>query len=158
MPLRGEVGSCRPQDPPVKNRFLKYITRHSGFFCEREWKRLLAGSSKLMETLHNEKVFYEKITESKLPVLMQFWASWCKPCQIMTPVIEDIQNEYGKKMTVYRVDVDKCRDVITRFGVLSVPTIILFVDGEPALRILGFQTKHDLCRQMDDRLKAISGI
>lgn len=110
-----------------------------------------------MDTIETEKQFEEKVMKETTPVLVQFWAHWCKPCQLMSPVIEDVQREYGDRLKVCRVDVDRTRGIVTRFGVITVPTLILFMDGEPALRILGFQTKRDLSRQVGDRLEMAPG-
>ena len=74
---------------------------------------------------------FNEIIKSEKPTLVDFWAPWCGPCRIMTPIIEETKTEIGDKATVLKVNVDDNRDVSVKYGIRSIPTIILFKNGEP---------------------------
>lgn len=88
--------------------------------------------------------FKEKVEGSKKPVLVDFYAAWCGPCQIMAPVVEELAKEIGDKAEIYKVDVDKEGDLANQFQVMSIPTIIIFKDGKPAEQLMGVQSKEKL--------------
>lgn len=74
--------------------------------------------------------------------LIDFWAGWCMPCKMLVPVIEDISEEYGDSITVGKVDIDAEGDIATEFGIMSIPTVILFKDGKEVQRFVGVQPKE----------------
>ncbi|MDR1298709.1 MAG: thioredoxin [Oscillospiraceae bacterium] len=75
-------------------------------------------------------------------VLVDFWADWCRPCRMVAPIIEELSGEYGGKVGFAGVDVDACGDVAARYGVMSIPTVILFINGAEVKRIVGAQPKN----------------
>ena len=81
--------------------------------------------------------FDEVISTSAKPVLVDFWATWCGPCRALGPVIERISDELGDKLDVYKCDVDENGDLAQRYGIMSIPTMILFKGGEPAHTMVG---------------------
>jgi len=83
------------------------------------------------------------------PVLVDFWAAWCAPCKMLRPVVEDLAAEYGERVTVVELDVDANPIIASRFSVLSIPTLILFRNGKPAQRIVGYQPRANLKQRID---------
>ena len=88
--------------------------------------------------------FDEEINRASTPILVDFWAEWCGPCKMIAPVLEEIASEQEGKLTVAKLNVDDAPDVARRFGVMSIPTMILFNDGEPATRLVGAKPKAAL--------------
>ena len=86
--------------------------------------------------------FVQKVLESEGLVLVDFSATWCGPCRMLAPVLEEIATEKAGSLTVYKVDIDQSRDVAMQFGVTSVPTMILFQDGKPVRQTVGAQPKQ----------------
>ena len=87
----------------------------------------------------------EVIEASKAkPVLVDFFATWCGPCQMQAPIIEELAKEIADKAIVGSLDVDQAREIAMQYGVMSIPTLIIFRNGEPAERFVGVQQKDDL--------------
>ena len=93
--------------------------------------------------LYNDN-FDAEIHASELPALVDFWATWCGPCRMIAPIVEEIADELDDKLNVYKVDVDEAEEVAMQFSVMSIPTLILFQNGEEKERVVGFRTKEDL--------------
>jgi thioredoxin 1 len=98
--------------------------------------------------------FKSQVLDSKTPVLVDFYADWCGPCRMLAPVIEQLNDEYDGIITVAKLDVDSAPDSAAAFGVMSIPTVILFVDGKPAIRLMGYQPKAALKNRIDSALNA----
>lgn len=81
--------------------------------------------------------FKETVLESDLPVLVDFWAAWCMPCKKVTPVVEAITSEYAGKLKTFKLDVDSNPQSPVQFGVMGIPTLLLFKDGQAVERITG---------------------
>jgi thioredoxin 1 len=82
--------------------------------------------------------------EGQGTVLVDFWAPWCGPCKMIAPVLEDLDKEIGDKVKIAKVNVDDNPESASRFGVMSIPTLIVFKDGQPVDKIVGFQPKEAL--------------
>ncbi|MDD6723169.1 MAG: thioredoxin, partial [Bacteroidales bacterium] len=80
---------------------------------------------------------FEKLINESKPTLVDFFATWCVPCKMQSPIIEEVKNEIGDKANVVKVDIDKNRALATQYNVQSIPTLILFVKGEPVWRAVG---------------------
>ena len=93
--------------------------------------------------LYNDN-FDAQIHASELPALVDFWATWCGPCRMIAPVVEEISDELDGKLNVFKVDVDEAEDIAMQFGIMSIPTLIIFKDGEEKERIVGYRSKEDL--------------
>lgn len=96
--------------------------------------------------------FREKVTEAKGTVLVDFFATWCGPCKMIAPAVEQIAEEYEGKATVYKLDVDEVQDIGMEYKVMSIPTLIFFKDGQEAERIRGALSKAELKEAMDRNL------
>ena len=92
------------------------------------------------------------IASQPLPVLADFWADWCGPCKMMAPVLQDLAHEWKGRITVIKVDTDKKPQLASRFGINSIPTLILFKSGREAHRITGAMPLAALKRELDSRL------
>lgn len=99
----------------------------------------------------NDENFEQKI--AKGVVLVDFFATWCGPCKMLSPTIEEIADESNGDYTVYKVDIDECEDTVLDYGIMSVPTLIIFKDGQEDTRIIGVQPKAVLL----DALKEVIG-
>ena len=97
--------------------------------------------------------FEEMVLKSKTPVLVDFWATWCHPCQMIAPVLDELAGEYGDRLIVARVDVDQNPRTASKYGVMSIPTLLLFKDGEPFLHMVGFKPKAELKQNIDNALE-----
>lgn len=86
--------------------------------------------------------FEEKVLKSSVPVLVDFWASWCGPCKLAEPVLEEIAKEYGEKLVVAKLNVDENQNTPSKYGVMSIPTVVLFKEGKEVGRQVGFSGKN----------------
>ena len=84
------------------------------------------------------------ISQSDKPLLVDFWATWCGPCRMLSPVVEEVSREHENELTVGKVNVDDCPELAQKFGVMSIPTLILFKDGQPVDKRIGYMPKNEL--------------
>lgn len=88
--------------------------------------------------------FQDEVLGAKIPVLVDFWASWCGPCRMVAPVLEEMARDYADKLKVVKVNVDENPDTSSRYSVMSIPTMIIFKEGAPVETIIGFRKKEEL--------------
>ena len=88
--------------------------------------------------------FIPKVLKSSIPVLVDFWAEWCAPCLIVAPVIEEIAKEYKGKIMVCKVNVDEASNIASKYGIMSIPTLAIFKNGELADKVVGVASKTQL--------------
>ena len=91
-----------------------------------------------------DSTFDETISGANTPVLVDFWAEWCGPCRRVAPIVEEIANEYAGKLTVAKVDIDANQDVTVKHGIQSIPTLMIFKDGQLQDKIIGALPKEKL--------------
>jgi thioredoxin 1 len=103
--------------------------------------------SEKIETLTDAN-FDENVKASDVPVLVDFWAEWCGPCKMIAPVLEEIAEEHAGKVRIAKLNIDDNLDVTRRFDVMSIPTLILFKDGEPKARLIGAKPKGALLEEI----------
>lgn len=93
--------------------------------------------------------FQSEVAGSELPVLVDFWADWCAPCRMLAPIVEELAEEYEGRLKVARLDVDANPDLASQFGVMSIPTLLIFKEGAPVERLVGYRPKEQLKRAID---------
>ena len=96
-----------------------------------------------------EKTFADDVLNSPTPVLVDFWAEWCGPCRAIAPILEDISDEYSEKIKVVKVNTDENIKITLRYEIRSIPTLILFIDGEPTWRMIGAKSKSALLKDLE---------
>jgi thioredoxin 1 len=94
------------------------------------------------------ETFEQEVLSSDTPVLVDFWAEWCQPCHMVAPVLDKIVDERQGQLKLVKVNIDEQPAIAQRYGIASIPTMILFKDGEPAAAALGAQPKGALERQL----------
>ncbi|NIS81191.1 MAG: thioredoxin [Anaerolineales bacterium] len=97
----------------------------------------------------NDENFEVEVLQSELPVLVDFGAEWCHPCKQLDPIVEELASEWEGKVKVVKLDIDSNVDSTMRFGVMGVPTLILFIDGEPVERLMGFVPKKRILDKLE---------
>lgn len=95
---------------------------------------------------------FEKLINESKPTLVDFFATWCVPCKMQSPIIEEVKNEIGDKANVVKVDIDKNRALATQYNVQSIPTLMLFVNGEPVWRAVGLQQRDALVKKLYEHI------
>ena len=95
-----------------------------------------------------DETFSEQVLKSSLPILVDFWAIWCGPCRMVAPIVDELARENEGKLKVMKLDVDENQNTSMAYGVMSIPTLILFKDGKPVERIVGFRPKGDLAKKI----------
>ena len=96
--------------------------------------------------------FDSVLATKNMPVMVDFWATWCGPCRMVSPVIEQVAEEYEGRAIVGKVDVDECGDLAMRYGVMSIPTVMVFVNGQPVAKQIGAAPKTTYAAMLDQAL------
>ncbi len=99
-----------------------------------------------------DATFDEHVASSDVPVLVDFWAEWCGPCKQIAPILEEIAEEQAGKLTIAKLNIDENLDVTRRFEVMSIPTLLLFKDGEVVARLVGAKPKGALLQEITANL------
>jgi len=93
--------------------------------------------------------FQADVLDETLPVLLDFTATWCGPCKMLAPVMEELAEEWEGKVQVYKIDVDQSQDLAMKYQVMSVPTVMIFADGEEKERLVGFRPKKRIIKKVE---------
>jgi len=106
-----------------------------------------------MSPIHlTDESFKKEVLDSDLPALVDFWAPWCGPCRIVSPIIDELARDYHKKMKVCKLNVDESPRVATQYGVMSIPTLIFFKNGRIIEQVVGALNKVELKRKIEENL------
>ena len=96
--------------------------------------------------------FEQIVIKSEKPVLLDFWATWCRPCQMVAPIVDQLADEYSGRVSFVKMDVDQNPKTPSRYNVMSIPTILIFKKGKPVSHIVGLRPKEELKRMLDSAL------
>jgi thioredoxin 1 len=100
----------------------------------------------------DKDTFQKNVLKAQKPVLVDFWAPWCGPCRAVAPIVEDLAKEYAGKVEFAKVNVDEAPVIASNYGVMSIPTLIVFKDGKPLEQVIGYKAKGDLKKLLDNAL------
>lgn len=97
--------------------------------------------------------FDSEVINSSLPVLVDFWAEWCMPCKMLSPIVEEVADEFVDRLKVVKVNVDENPDLAMRYGIQAIPTLLIFKDGKAVSEVVGYISKRALVDKLEDILK-----
>jgi len=100
----------------------------------------------------NDGQFDQVVLKSATPVLVDFWATWCRPCTMIAPILDELAEEYSGRITFTRMDIDQNQKTAAQYQIMSIPTLLLFKDGKPVDHIVGLRPKEELKRNLDAAL------
>jgi len=106
----------------------------------------------MADTNFTDQNFSDEVLKSQIPVLVDFWAEWCAPCRIVSPIVDELSSEYGEKLKVGKLDVDANGQTAQKYGVMSIPSLIIFRNGEVVKTMVGAQSKDNFKREIDSVL------
>ena len=104
------------------------------------------------DIIFTDQNFDQEVLQSKVPVVVDFWAVWCTPCQIVSPIIEELAKEYEGKVKVGKLNVDENPRSSGKYGIMSIPSILIFKNGNPVKTIIGAQGKERYKKEIDEIL------
>ncbi len=99
-----------------------------------------------------DATFKKDVIDSQLPVVVDFWAPWCQPCRMVSPVIEQLSEEYKGKVTVGKMNVDENQQTSSQFGIMSIPTVMVFKGGKPVKSLIGAQRKDSYKKMIEEAI------
>ena len=102
-----------------------------------------------MSSAVTTSTFEQEVLQSEKPVIVDFWAEWCGPCHAVAPVLDKIAEERADELKLVKINVDEEQELMIRYGVQSIPTIILFKDGEPSKKVIGARSKADFLKEFE---------
>lgn len=108
----------------------------------------------MSDIIFTDTDFKKEVLESKQPVVVDFWAPWCAPCRIVSPVIDDLGKEYEGKVIVGKMNVDENPQTAGQYGVMSIPSIVFFKNGEPVKTMVGAQSKEKYKQEIEEILSS----
>ena len=96
--------------------------------------------------------FDQMVLQAEKPVVVDMWATWCRPCLMVAPILDELAEEYNDRISFVKVDVDQNPKTAARYSIMSIPTLLIFKNGEPVSHIVGFRPKEELKRSLDTTL------
>lgn len=106
----------------------------------------------MAEITLTDQTFNEEVLKAKMPVLVDFWAEWCGPCKMVSPIVEELAKEYDSKLKVGKLNVDENQQASSQFGIMSIPSLLFFKEGKVVKTVIGAQGKEALKRAIDEVL------
>jgi len=100
----------------------------------------------------NDENFKQEVLESEIPVLVDFWAEWCGPCRMIAPMIDEIAGEYADKVKVCKLNVEEGAQTASSYGVMNIPTLMIFKGGEVTDKMVGVMPKSDIAAKLDQHI------
>jgi thioredoxin 1 len=100
----------------------------------------------------DKDTFQKNVIDAQKPVLVDFWAPWCGPCRAVGPIVEELAQEYNGKVAFGRLNVDEAPMIASNYGVMSIPTLIMFKEGKPVEQVIGYKPKSELKKLLDNAL------
>jgi thioredoxin 1 len=97
--------------------------------------------------------FENEVVESSTPVVVDFWAEWCQPCKMLSPVLQSVAQKYSGQLKVVKCNVDENQDIAARYGVMSIPNLIFFKDGQVINQAVGYMNESQLSQKVDEVLQ-----
>ncbi len=101
----------------------------------------------------NDSNFDQMVLHAEKPVLVDLWAAWCKPCLMVAPILDELAEEYDGKINFVKIDVDQNPKTAAKYGIMSIPTLLIFKNGEPVSHMVGLRPKEELKQSLDDALE-----
>ncbi len=101
----------------------------------------------------SDDIFEQEVLKSDVPVLVDFWAIWCTPCQMISPLVDALAEEFDGKIKVGKLNVDESSNMSSKYGVMSIPTIMIFKNGEPQRTLIGAQSKETIKAVIEETLE-----
>lgn len=106
----------------------------------------------MADKIFTDQNFQDEVIKNEQAVLVDFWASWCAPCRIVSPIIEELAKEYEGKIKVGKLNVDENPNSASQFGIMSIPSILIFKNGQPVKTMIGAQSKENFKKGIDEVL------
>jgi thioredoxin 1 len=117
----------------------------------KEWRNISMGDNVIQVS---DQDFQTQVLDSTQPVLVDFWAEWCVPCHMVSPVVEEIARDYADRLKAAKLNVDDNPQTARQYGVMSIPTLIVFKDGQEKARVVGARGKDAILREIDPHVAA----
>lgn len=108
----------------------------------------------MADIIFTDANFGEEVLKSAIPVIVDFWAPWCGPCKVVSPIIEELAKEFEGKVKVGKLNVDESQTMASEYGIMSIPSIVFFKDGKPVKTMIGAQSKENFKKGIEEVLSS----
>lgn len=101
----------------------------------------------------DDGAFEQTVLQAEKPVLIDFWAPWCRPCLMVAPIVDELADEFEGRINFVKMDIDQNPQTASKYGIMSIPTLLIFKNGEPVSHMVGLRSKGDLKKNLDEVLE-----